>query len=236
MTTTILTRDQVRAVDRRAIEVYGISGLVLMENAGRGVADRVCRLMGTLQSDVGNTSEKIVICCGKGNNAGDGFVVARHLDLRDFDVHVLLWAEPAALTGDAAVNFQILEKTDVSVEIFSGRHDPKRLEGELAGATWILDALLGTGARGEPRPPFDAVIDQLNATATPKLAVDLPSGLDCDTGEPARHTVRAIETCTFVAAKPGFFAPGADQYTGHLQVLDIGTPRKLVEEILADTG
>ena len=79
------------------------------------------------------------------------------------------------------------------------------------------------------------VIDQLNAAAAPKLAVDLPSGLDCDTGEPARHTIRAAETCTFVAAKPGFFAPGAEPYVGRLHVLDIGTPRKLVEEILRRT-
>ena len=104
----------------------------------------------------------------------------------------------------------------------------------MADAAWIVDALLGTGAQGEPRPPFDAVIDQLNAAEAPKLAVDLPSGLDCDTGKPARHTVRAAATCTFVAAKAGFFAAGADQYIGRLHVLDIGAPRKLSEAILAN--
>ena len=234
MPPTILTRAQVRQVDQRAIEVYGISGLVLMENAGRGVADRVCQLTGPGRVAVGEASHKVVICCGKGNNAGDGFVIARHLDLRGFDVRVLLWAEPSQLTGDAAVNYQILQKTDVPIEIFGGRHDVGRLEQQLAGAAWIIDALLGTGARGEPRPPLDAVIDRLNAAAAPKLAVDLPSGLDCDTGEPARHTIRAAETCTFVAAKPGFFVPGADQYIGQMQVLDIGAPRRLVEEIQAD--
>ena len=234
MPPTIMTRAQVRQVDQRAIEVYGISGLVLMDNAGRGVADRVCQLTGPGRVAVGEASHKVVICCGKGNNAGDGFVIARHLDLRGFDVRVLLWAEPSQLTGDAAVNYQILQKTDVPIEIFGGRHDVGRLEQQLAGAAWIIDALLGTGARGEPRPPLDAVIDRLNAAAAPKLAVDLPSGLDCDTGEPARHTIRAAETCTFVAAKPGFFVPGADQYIGQMQVLDIGAPRRLVEEIQAD--
>jgi NAD(P)H-hydrate epimerase len=92
---------------------------------------------------------------------------------------------------------------------------------------------LGTGATGEPRPPLDAVIDRLNAARAPKLAIDLPSGLDCDTGTPARHTLRAARTCTFVAAKPGFFAPGAEQYTGQVHVLDIGLSRKLLKEILA---
>ena len=96
----------------------------------------------------------------------------------------------------------------------------------------VVDALLGTGARGEPRPPLDAVIDQLNAAAAPKLAIDLPSGLDCDAGTAARHTIRAAQTCTFVAAKPGFFAPGAEQYVGRLHVLDIGAPRQVIEKVL----
>lgn len=220
---TTLTRAQVRQVDRRAIETYGISGLVLMENAGRGVVDRLCEI---------GIDGPVVVCCGKGNNAGDGFVIARHLDLRGFDVRVLLWAVAEELSGDAAANFRILQKTDVPIEVFGDAADPQRLDGFLAGAGWIVDALLGTGARGEPRPPLDTVIDRLNAAAARKLAVDLPSGLDCDTGEPARHTVRAAETCTFVAAKPGLLAAGAERYTGRVHVLDIGAPRKLVEEVL----
>ena len=222
MTPRTLTRDQSRRIDRLAMERYGFCGLVLMENAGRGVADRLCRM---------GIDGPVAVCCGKGNNAGDGFVIARHLDLRGFDARVLLWADPSELTGDAAANFQILRHTDVPIERFAAEHDAARLGRQLADAAWIVDALLGTGARGEPRPPLDAVIDQLNAAAAPKLAVDLPSGLDCDTGEPARQTIRAAATCTFVAAKPGFFVSGAEQCTGHVHVLDIGTPRKLIEEV-----
>ncbi len=201
MSTLAFTREQSRLVDRLAAEEYGFSGLVLMENAGRGVADVLCRL---------GIAGPVVICCGKGNNAGDGFVVARHLDLRGHTVRVLLWADPAELTGDAAANFHILTKTDVPIEVFGGLcqfsrglsqfssdengtvpfPSTARLAKLLDGASWIVDALLGTGARGEPRPPIDAVIDQLNAAAAPKLAIDLPSGLDCDTGQPARHTIR----------------------------------------------
>jgi len=224
MSPRTLTRKQSRQVDRRAMEEYGISGLVLMENAGRGVADVLCEK---------GIEGPVVICCGKGNNAGDGFVIARHLDLRGFDARVLLWAEPSELTGDAAANFRILEKTDVPIEVFADEHDPARLDRNLSGAAWIVDGLLGTGARGEPRPPLDAVIDQLNASSAPKLAIDLPSGLDCDTGQATRHTIRAALTCTFVAAKTGLLAPNAARYTGEVRVLNIGTPRKLIEEVLA---
>lgn len=222
-----LTREQSRLVDRLAIEEYGFSGLVLMENAGRGTADVLCRL---------GIDGVVVVCCGKGNNAGDGFVIARHIELRGHSVRVLLWAEPEELTGDAAANFQILTKMDVPIEVFGAVDDSGRLSKSLDGAAWIVDALLGTGALGEPRPPLDEVIEQLNAAAAPKLAVDLPSGLDCDTGRPAKHTIRAAETCTFLAAKPGFFAPEAAPYVGRLHVCDIGVPRKLIDRGVAPTA
>jgi NAD(P)H-hydrate epimerase len=216
------TREQSRLVDQLAVEEFGFCGLVLMENAGRGVADVLCRL---------GIARPVVICCGKGNNAGDGFVIARHLDLRRYTVRVLLWAKPEELTGDAATNYRILTKTDVPIELFEAAHDSARLAVLLDDAAWIVDALLGTGARGEPRPPLDAVIDAINAAAALKLAVDLPSGLDCDTGQPASHTIRAAETCTFVTAKVGFSSPAAAPYLGRLHVLDIGVPQKLIERV-----
>jgi NAD(P)H-hydrate epimerase len=223
-----LTREQSRQVDRRAIEEYGMSGLVLMENAGRGLADTLAELL------VAPTAGPVVICCGKGNNAGDGFVLARHLDLRGFGVRVLVWAEPDELTGDAGVNFRIIRQAGLPIDIFGSRHDAERLDDHLATAVCIVDGLLGTGARGEPRPPLDDVIDQINAAVAPRLAIDLPSGLDCDTGKPAQHAIRAAQTCTFVAMKRGFLAPSAAAYTGRVRVLDIGAPRKLVEEIAAE--
>ena len=224
-----ITRQQSREVNKRAIEQYGMTGLVLMENAGRGTADVLCRLA---EADYGGRLGRVVICCGKGNNAGDGFVIARHLDVRGHAVEVLVWADPAELTGDAGANFGILRQAGVPIELFGDRHDAARLAEHLAGADWIVDALLGTGARGEPRPPLNAVIDQLSAAAANRLAVDLPSGLDCDTGGAAAHTIRAHETCTFVAMKRGFLAAGAGEYTGRVHVLDIGAPRRLVEEVV----
>ncbi len=208
-----LNRNQVRELDRRAVADYGLSGLVLMENAGRGVADVLGRL---------GASGPIVICCGKGNNGGDGFVVARHLDLRRTPVKVLLFADPAELTGDAAANYAVLAKCGVPIEIFREPVDGVRLEAELSAAEWIVDGLLGTGASGSPRPPFNQAVDCINASGKPVLAIDLPSGLDCDTGLPGEPTIRAAHTCTFVAPKPGFFVAGADRCTGQLHVLDIG--------------
>lgn len=227
MSTSTLTRDQARELDRRATAEYGIPSLVLMESAGRGLADRLLQFGPGLPSGT-----HVVICCGRGNNAGDGFVLARHLDLRGVPMRVLIWGDPAELKGDAATNYQILSKSDVSTEIFADGHNPARLSRLLADASWIVDALLGTGSRGAPRPPLDAVIRKLNEHAAPKLAVDLPSGLDCDTGVAADPTIVAAHTLTFVACKPGFLAPGADRFTGQVHVLDIGAPRKLVEEFL----
>lgn len=236
MTIRVISREQSRQVDRRAIGEYGMSGLVLMENAGRGIADLLCRrIEAGPRGDAGSPGH-FVVCCGKGNNAGDGFVIARHLELRGHDVRVLVWAAATELTGDAGVNFRILEKAGTPLEILGDRLDSGRLAGHLVGAAWIVDALLGTGARGEPRPPLDAVISQMNASRVPILAVDLPSGLDCDSGQPARHTICAAETCTFVAVKRGFLAPGAQQYTGPVHVLDIGVPRRLIEEVLGTTA
>jgi NAD(P)H-hydrate epimerase len=190
MPRVVLTRAQVREFDRRASEVYGIPSLVLMENAGRGVADKL-RALGA--------RGPIVVCCGKGNNGGDGFVIARHLDGHGLPVRVVLWADPAELTGDAKVNCQAVIKAGIPLAFGPDAPTPGRLETLLAGAEWIVDALLGTGFRGELRPPLAAAIAALNAHPAPKLAVDLPSGLDADTGAAAAPTICAQHTCTFVA-------------------------------------
>jgi NAD(P)H-hydrate epimerase len=232
MSPPVLTREQSRALDRRVIDDYGIPGLVLMENAGRGTVDVLERL---------GIGGPVVILCGKGNNAGDGFVIARHLDIRGHACRVLLLCPPHELTGDAAINFAILQKTDVPiVELSAVRagssSTPAALINQLdrhgSGADWLVDAMLGTGAHGEPRPPFDAAIDWFNAQAAKKLAVDVPSGLDCDTGQPATHTVRADHTSTFAAMKVGFAKSAAQPFTGTVHVCDIGVPPRLIAEVI----
>ncbi|MAV34083.1 MAG: NAD(P)H-hydrate epimerase [Planctomycetaceae bacterium] len=217
----LLTREQSRAVDRQAVAQYGMTGLVLMENAGRGCADwlRHWGVAGT-----------VVVCCGKGNNAGDGFVIARHLDLHEVAVRVLLWCSPDSLEGDALANYRILQRSGISVEYVATAHRDA-LADWFSDADWIVDALLGTGARGEPRSPFDEAISIMNQARGRKLAIDVPSGLDCDTGEPAGTTFVADYTCTLVAAKPGLVSQRARPFVGQLQVVGIGLPRQMMEEL-----
>lgn len=188
-----------------------------MENAGRGTVDVLERL---------GISGPIVILSGKGNNAGDGFVIARHLEIRGHACKVLLLFPPSELTGDAATNFAILEKANVPIV-----ETPDNFDAHSRGADWIIDAMLGTGARGEPHPPLDAAIDWMNAQPARKLAVDVPSGLDCDTGTPAVRTIRADHTCTFAALKIGFTKPSAQPFLGTVHVCDIGTPPRLLEDV-----
>lgn len=231
MDVQVLSRAAVREVDRCAIEQYQIPGMVLMENAGRGCVDVLCRL---------GIDGPVIICCGKGNNAGDGLVIARHLDLRGYTAKLIFWSDPNELTGDAGLNYQIAKQAALPMCCFTGPFYKCQLAEQLQGADWIVDALLGTGARGAPRAPLDAVLDQLNAHPAKKMAIDLPSGLDCDTGVAAPHCFRADHTCTFVAAKPGLVTSDASQRVGQLHVLDIGTPSRLLKqfgiEVVAASG
>ena len=215
-----LSRDQVRAIDRRAIEEFGVPGVVLMENAGRGAAELLISL---------GVPGLVTICCGKGNNGGDGFVIARHLDNAGVPVRVLLFCPPEALTGDALISYRIIAKSGLPITIYlDASFDDRALSGELARSAWIVDALFGTGLTGAVRPPFDRVIGAINASKARVLAVDIPSGLDCDTGEPLGPTVRANHTVTFVAMKKGFANAAAKAWLGEVHIVDIGAPRVLL--------
>lgn len=230
MSELILNRERSRQVDSLAIERYGMTGLVLMENAGRGAAEIVLRYSDARYG----ASAPIVICCGKGNNGGDGFVVARHLDLAHVAVRILLFCDPVKLTGDAAANYEITRRAGLPIEVFEDDLDDVRLRTSLNGAILLVDALLGTGSKGEPRPPLDRAIDAINEHPAPTFALDIPSGLDCDTGEASAHTIRAARTITFVAPKSGFRFATAKEYVGQVHIVDIGVPRKLLDELKGD--
>jgi len=218
----ILTREQVRELDRRAIEEYGVPGIVLMENAGRGMAE-LLRSLGI--------NGWVVICCGKGNNGGDGFVMARHLDNIGIRVRVLLFGDPAQLSGDAAINHRIITASAIPQETFAGSVgsvlDEERLRRQLADADWIVDALFGSGLRGAIQPPFDRIIAAINAASARIFAVDIPSGLDCDTGQPLGIAIRAHHTGTVAALKKGFLEPSAAAWLGQVHLIDMGAPRAL---------
>lgn len=196
-----------------------MTGLVLMENAGRGVAD-------LLQAR--GACGPIVICCGKGNNGGDGFVIARHLEAAGLTVEVLLFTDPNELTGDAATNFEILTKSQTPITMALDLPSAD-LAVMLQSAEWIVDALLGTGLTGQVREHYHSVIESINQSGRSVLAVDLPSGMDCDTGQPLGVCTQANITATFVARKQGFDAAGAQSLTGKVVVLPIGVPHQLLQ-------
>ncbi len=210
----VLSRNQARELDRRASAEFGVHGVVLMENAGRAAAEILCSLA---------VHGRVLVCCGKGNNGGDGFVIARHLANRGMKVETLLFAQPQQLTGDALTNFHILERGQVPFRI--GSLDI--LNQELPRTEWVVDALFGTGLQGPVQPPQDLVIEAINAWGGRVLAVDIPSGLDADSGQASGAAVRASHTVTFVASKLGFTNPAAAAWLGRVHVADIGLPRIL---------
>jgi NAD(P)H-hydrate epimerase len=222
----VLTREESRHIDRVAIEQLGIAGGVLMENAGRGVVDVLLHTDPALLA----AGEKVAILCGKGNNAGDGFVIARRLAVLGVPYVVVVLASPNELAGDARANYEVLARASARLINLADLAQsnvaalPAALDHHAGGARWVVDALLGTGAVGAPREPYRTAIAWMNAQPGRRLAVDLPSGLDCDTGLVAGEAVRADVTCTFVAAKPGLLLPAAAPWIGVLQIVDIGVP------------
>ena len=230
-----LSREEVRGIDARAAEL-GMPTVVLMENAGRGAAEVFLRCLDVdLTPSQDDGPPRVLILCGPGNNGGDGGVAARHLELRGFPVRVVWFADPAHLGGDAAVQWTILARSEVDQMAWpvDPDTDPARLDALIDGADWVVDALLGTGLTRPVEGTLLQVIEALNRSGKPILALDLPSGLDADRGVPLGVAVRATATATFVAPKLGFAAPGAREYTGAVSVVDIGAPRRLLEPFLS---
>ena len=226
MTVRPLARDEVRGIDARAAEELGLPTLVLMENAGRGAA--------ALLRERAARGARVVVACGPGNNGGDGGVVARHLDAWGFVVRVVWFARPERLSGDAAAQFRILENAGIDQQAWAGPIEPARLDELFRGADWAVDGLLGTGLARPVEGPLRGVIEAMNRSGRPILALDLPSGLDADTGRPLGVAVRATATATFVAPKLGFAAPGAEAFTGAVHVVEIGVPRRILEPFRAE--
>jgi ADP-dependent NAD(P)H-hydrate dehydratase / NAD(P)H-hydrate epimerase len=216
----LATREIIREIDRISIEKYGILGLILMENAGRAVSRVV------LEEFL--LSRRIAIFAGGGNNGGDGFVIARHLLGEGLDVTTYLTVDPKKYKGDALTNFEALRKIGGKlVELKSGF-------SEYQGADLIIDALFGTGLDREVEGFYREIIDFINSQPVPRIAVDIPSGLDADTGFPLGASVKADVTVTFVIPKIGLAVyPGID-YAGKVYVADITTPKFLEKDITSE--
>jgi NAD(P)H-hydrate epimerase len=218
-----LTRDQVRAVDRIAIHDYHVPGIVLMENAARAVVDAACEMLNDKRLG------KVLILCGGGNNGGDGLAVARHLHNRGADVTIALTIDSNAYTGDALINWRIATAMAIPTTTATAALV------ESVKATLIVDAIFGTGLTTAPREPFSTIVDAVSRCGRPVLSIDLPSGLDCDTGNPhGGAPIRATRTITFVAEKAGFANPAASAYLGQVTVADIGCPTAAIAKACRD--
>ena len=214
----VMSRDEVRAFDSWAINTLGIPGVVLMENAGRSCAELIKSKL------AGVASPRVCVFCGTGNNGGDGYVIARHLLNSGFKVAVIIVGDRNKIRGDAKTNLDILEQLGQPVEQLDlGEDDIRRkVETFTADADILVDGLFGTGLSGQLSDDYIRLIESINAQNCPILAVDIPSGLDCDTAEPLGAAIRASYTVTFVSAKRGFASANSTQYTGEIFVASIG--------------
>jgi hydroxyethylthiazole kinase-like uncharacterized protein yjeF len=212
----VFDRAGIRAVDRISIEEFGIPGVVLMENAARGLVETVLRCYPGC-----GKREPVVIVCGRGNNGGDGYATARHLHNARLRVVVVAVGRPAATT-DAGRNRSVVER--MGLEIVSW---PRKLSIEANCA--VIDALLGTGLDREVVGDERRAIDWMNESGATLIAADVPSGLDAESGEALGAAVRAQRTVTFVGWKKGFLAAESAPYTGRIVVADIGAPVEVAQ-------
>lgn len=219
----IVTGDEMNEIDRCTMNEIGLNGEMLMENAGRAVAGKLCKQL--------KKEDRVAVMIGTGNNGGDGFVIARVL--LDADYHVDVWLIPPRqkIKGDARKHLEIFEAAGFEVQAYS--------ENEAVFAsrrdryTFVIDALLGTGVHGAPRSPYKEVIEQINAWPAKVVSVDVPSGVAADGGELAGEPVRADRTITLQAPKLSAVTyPSADYY-GEWETVDIGIPRGVFERIAA---
>lgn len=210
---------EVRRLDTQASSLMGIPPLILMENAGRGLAELLLNKC---------SFQKILIICGKGNNGGDGFVAARHLANKGHSIEVLLLNPAAAFKGEALLNYEILKKMKLVIKTLEDVED--ELSGYIRSFDAVIDAIFGIGLKDSVNHFYAAVIETINTCAKYIIAADLPSGLHGDTGEVMGCAVKADETGTFAVMKKGLVLGAGPQYAGNVSVIDISIPSLLLQE------
>ncbi len=222
----ILTAQQMGEVDRLTTERFRIPSILLMENAGRSVADELEKAC------PGLSRRRIVILCGRGNNGGDGFVVARYLTLRSANPSIILFSDPAKLKGDALINWKIVQAMGLPIQILSTRAEIRSNLKRLSPPDVIVDALFGTGLSKPIGPDFRPIIDWVNQAASSAFvaAVDIPSGLYADSPAVPGKAVKAHLTVTFSALKLVHVVPPASDYAGKVVLAPIGSPSVLFED------
>jgi len=208
-----VTVSQMRAIDNRTINEYGLSALVLMEHAGKAVADETLKLLN-------KKIKKVAVFCGSGNNGGDGLVAARWLHHYGIEVEVFFLGDPAKSSLETRLNFDITE--NLRIPLHRIQDNWPSLKEQIGYFTLVIDGLLGTGTHGQIQGLYKNIIDDLNSNGVKIISIDIPSGLNADTGQPWGSCLSAAVTVTLGFPKIGFSRPGAKKYTGKVVVADIG--------------
>src|SRR5438128_11430251 len=221
----VLNAAQMREADRRTIDEIGIPSLVLMENAGR----QVVAAMEAVHADL--LERRVGVICGRGNNGGDGFVVARTLMQRGVDVSVFLLGRVAEVRGDARTNLEILGRLGVTVVEVSDSQAWELHFSELSDCTLIVDAIFGTGLNAPISGFIESVVTDVNTSGIPVVAIDLPSGLSADSAEPIGPSIEAGLTVTLAAPKLPLVLPPAENHAGDIVIADIGIPSDILDTV-----
>ena len=220
----LVTAAQMQSLDRRTIEEAKVPGATLMENAGKCVVEALEKVFGSL------SGKHVTVFCGKGNNGGDGFVIARLLGRKRARVHVLVLADSKELTGDAQTMHRRLIRS-AGASVITYRPDESHTRNQTAHADFLIDALFGTGLSSAVKGKYQEAITAMNASSAPTIAVDLPSGIHSDNGEILGTAVRASLTVTFGCPKLGLYLGPAIDYTGRIIISDIGIPHEFVKSL-----
>ena len=215
----VLSTKEIYEIEKLTQKKFGISNLILMENAGRATAEVIKELFENLKE------KKIVVICGKGNNGGDGFVTARYLFNWGANVKVYFMGHPEEFKGISFTNFNILCKMCINVSE-CGKIDRRMLER----VDLIVDGILGIGLKGEVRGEARDLIRKINESKKKVLSIDIPSGLNADTGEIMGEAVKADITVSFGFAKKGFYTGEGPRVCGEIEIVDIGYPRYFYEK------
>jgi NAD(P)H-hydrate epimerase len=221
----LVTAAEMQEMDRQTIESFGLPGRVLMENAGRGATWFL------LDHFRGIPITTIGIIAGRGNNGGDGFVIARYLCHKGIQVRVYLLAKSNAVRGDAAANLNLLAPLGIPIIEIPDEKAFSKVNADMQHIDLWVDAILGTGLKSEVKGYYGKVITFINGVNKPTFAVDIPSGLNSDTGQPCGACINAQATATFAFAKTGHLLQPGATYTGKLKIVDIGIPNKIAEQI-----
>lgn len=227
-TIPVVTVEQMKEVDRLMIEEIGVSIRMMMENASRSIAACTREL---LRSEV--KDKHVVVLCGKGNNGGDGLGAARHLINYGAHVNIVLTCFPEELVADAKAQYDVLTRTHANVYEFHLGNE-QSLINLFKKADIIIDSLLGYNLKGNPREPIATTIQLANESKKPILAVDVPTGLDADTGKPKNPTIVSQNTITLALPKKGLIQPHAKKYVGNMFVADLSVPKEVYKRLGID--